>query len=188
MCLQRHTDVCVTVSTKLNKVIYLCVHKPSPAMATCLAYRHYYKIHLFFWCGLPTEQHSVPYVFKRMCRSLYLHSCKRTWASQVKALVSCWPSGILCEQTLTIRAVIQRHCLPLQLLLSCQTSPFLSGEERQGIIFAHWHRYTHLDLYSYKNQGENIFKWPTEGCWLNSEAGSCRLLPVVWFDKKWTAS
>ncbi len=115
MCLQRHTDVCVTVSIKLNKVIYLCVHKPSPAMAKCLVYRHYYKIHLFFWCGLPTEQHSVPCVFKRMCRSLYLHSCKRTGASQVKALASCWPSGILCEQTLTIRAVIQRHCLNVKL-------------------------------------------------------------------------
>lgn len=123
-----------------------------------------------------------------MCHSLYLHSCKRTGASQVKALASCWPSGILCEQTLTIRAAIQRHCLPLQPLLSLQTSPFLSGEERQGIIYAHWHRYTHLDSYSYKHQGENIFKWPTEGCWLNSEAGSCRLLPVVWFEKMWTAS
>lgn len=144
----------------LNKgqQIYLCVHKPSPTMAKCLACRCYYKIHLFFWCGLPMEQHSVPCAFKWMCCSLYLHSCKRTGASQVTALASCWPSGILCEQTLTIQAVIQRHCLPLQPLLSLQTSPFLSGEERQGIIYAHWHRYTHLDSYSYKHQGENIFK------------------------------
>ncbi len=91
--------------TKLS--IYVCINQVQQWLN--VLYTDNYKIHLFFWCGLPTEQHSVPCVFKRMCRSLYLHSCKRTGASQVKALASCWPSGILCEQTLTIWAVIQRH-------------------------------------------------------------------------------
>lgn len=138
------------------------LHAGTIIQSTCFSF------FLIFLSELPAEQHSVPCAFKRVCRSLYLHSCKRTGASQVKALASYWPSRILCEQTLMIGAMIQRHCLPLQPLLSLQTSSFLSRAERQGRVCTYRHRY----IFRLRTSS----KWPFDESWLNNKARSGRLM------------
>lgn len=58
---------------------------------------YYYKIHLFFYVSFQ-RSNTWFHVHSGECHTLYLHSCGKTRAHQVKALAPYWPSGILCEQ------------------------------------------------------------------------------------------